>query len=237
MNNLKPVDFSDSSRMTDLALQGCEIASLAAKAVAQGLASGSAAVWEQVRKHEEELDILDRQINEEVTAAIAGVSEPHARELLACLKSIIELERIGDLLLNVANRLETVASRLQAQDSHDLSRMANILSGMLEDVQVAFSTRDVRRAIEVLKADAELDRLRNLVFVRHIENPDNEPRNESFHLVFISQALERAGDHAKNLAEQICHLVSGRSVRHILREFDRPVEQVYLERMRRNQSQ
>jgi len=102
---------------------------------------------------------------------------------------------------------------------------------------VAFSTRDVRRAIEVLKADAELDRLRNLVFVRHIENPDNEPRNESFHLVFISQALERAGDHAKNLAEEICHLVSGRSVRHILREFDRPVEQVYLERMRRNQSQ
>jgi phosphate uptake regulator len=48
----------------------------------------------------------------------------------------------------------------------------------------------------------------------------------------MSQALERAGDHAKNLAEEICHLVSGRSVRHILREYDRPVEQVYLERMR-----
>jgi phosphate transport system protein len=187
-----------------------------------------------VRGYEEELDTLDRQINEEVTGAITGVSEADARELLAALKAIIELERIGDLLLNIANRLETVASRLQPQDAHDLSRMANLVAEMLEDVHAAFAKRDVRRAIDVLKVDAELDRLRNLVFVRHIENPENEARQESFHLVFIGQALERAGDHAKNLAEEICHLVSGRSVRHILREFDRPVEQVYLERMRRN---
>ena len=108
---------------------------------------------------------------------------------------------------------------------------------MLQDVGVAFESREVRRALEVLKADAELDRLRNLVIVRHIENPENEMRQESFHLVFMSQSLERAGDHAKNLAEEICHLVSGRSVRHILREYDRPIEQVYLERMRRNSAE
>jgi phosphate transport system protein len=230
------MELHNASRMVGLTLRGCEIAGLAAHAVAEGLSSGSSKVWEQVRKHEEELDTLDRQINEEVTSTIAGVPEPQARELLACLKSIIELERIGDLLLNVANRLETVAPRLQSQDSHDLSRMAIIVAEMLGDVSLAFSKREVRRAIEVLKSDAELDRLRNLVFVRHIENPDNEPRQESFHLVFISQALERSGDHAKNLAEEICHLVSGRSVRHILREFDRPVEQVYLERMRRGKA-
>ncbi|HET7441250.1 MAG TPA: hypothetical protein VFJ47_08115, partial [Terriglobales bacterium] len=53
-----------------------------------------------------------------------------------------------------------------------------------------------------------------------------------FHLVFMAQTLERCGDHAKNLAEEICHLISGRSVRHILREHDRPVEQSFLERMR-----
>jgi len=153
---------------------------------------------------------------------------------LSCLKFIIELERIGDLLLNVANRLQTVGTRLQEQDTHDLSLMASIVASMLRDVGEAFATREVRRALEVLKADAELDRLRNLVIVRHIENPENEPRQESFHLVFISQSLERAGDHAKNLAEEICHLVSGRSVRHILREYDRPLEQVYLEKMRRS---
>jgi phosphate transport system protein len=237
MGNPNPFRIPQTSRLTELALQGCEVARLAALAVAEDVRSSSPVLTEQVRKHEEELDTLDRQINEEVTAAIAGASETEARELLACLKFIIELERIGDLLLNVANRLETVGSRLDDQDVHDLSHMAAIVGTMLGDTRDAFSSRDVRRAIAVLKADAELDRLRNLMFIRHIENPDNRARQESFHLVFITQALERAGDHTKNLAEEICHLVSGRSVRHVLREFDRPVEQVYLERMKKNKTQ
>jgi len=234
MSNPKPIEVAHSSRLIELALRGCEVARSAARAVAEDVRSTSPVLTEQVRNYEEDLDVLDRQINEEVTTAIAGASESEARELLACLKFIIELERIGDLLLNIANRLETVGSRLGDQDVHDLSRMAAILDTMLADVRQAFSARDVRRAIDVLKADAELDRLRNLMFIRHIENPDREERQESFHLVFITQALERAGDHTKNLAEEICHLVSGRSVRHVLREFDRPVEQVYLEKMKRN---
>lgn len=234
MSSPNPIEFRASSRLSEMALRGCDVARLAARAVAEDVRSTSPVLTEQVRKYEEELDTLDRQINEEVTSAIAGAPEPQARELLACLKFIIELERIGDLLLNIVNRLETVGSRLDDLDVHDLSRMAAIVDSMLGDVREAFSTRDVRRAIEVLKADAELDRLRNLMFIRHIENRENEARQESFHLVFITQALERAGDHTKNLAEEICHLVSGRSVRHVLREFDRPVEQVYLEKMKRN---
>lgn len=232
MSDANPLTFPGSTQAKELALRGFEAARASASAVAEGISAASPVLWDQVRRQEEELDQLDRQINESVTSDIAGVPESSARELLACLKSILELERIGDLLLNVANRLETIAPRLYEQDAHDLSRMAHIVAGMLGDVSKAFSDRDVRRAIEVLKADVELDRLRNLLFVRHIENPNNEARQESFHLVFISQALERAGDHVKNLAEEICHLASGRSVRHILREFDRPVEQVYLERMR-----
>jgi len=47
------------------------------------------------------------------------------------------------------------------------------------------------------------------------------PRQESFHVLFMTQALERAGDHAKNLAEEVCHLVSGHSVRHVLRAYDK----------------
>ena len=237
MSSADRIQYTSSPRLLELALQGCESARAAARAVAGGISSASSALSDEVRRHEEELDSLDRQINEEVTSAIAGVGEREARELLACLKTILELERIGDLLLNVANRLETVSARLESQDAGDLSRMAIIVSNMLGEVAEAFSTRDVRRAIDVLKADAELDRLRNLLFIRHIENPDNQPRQESFHLVFIAQALERAGDHAKNLAEEICHLVSGRSVRHVLREYDRPVEQVYFERMKKGKRQ
>jgi phosphate transport system protein len=234
MSSANPAPFSNFSHIPQLTLRGCEIAQSAAKTISEGITSESAILSEQVRKYEEELDTLDRQINEDVTAALDRGCGTRTREMLSCLKFIIELERIGDLLLNVANRVQTVGPRLQAQDAHDLSLMAGIVASMLGDVFQAFSSRDVRRSLEVLKADAELDRLRNLVFVRHIENPENEQRQESFHIVFMSQALERAGDHAKNLAEEICHLVSGRSVRHILREYDRPVEQVYLERMRKS---
>jgi len=236
MGTVNPIEFPDSSHMPRLTSRGCQVARLAAQELAKGIEARDPSLWQELQMHEEELDSLDRQINEDVTAAVARGSGPQARELLACLKFIIELERIGDLLLNVGNRLQTVAARLQPQDTKDLSRMAAIVASMLGNVEEAFASRDVRKALDVLKADAELDRLRNLIFVRHIENPDKLPRKESFHVVFMCQALERSGDHSKNLAEEICHLVSGRSVRHILREQDRPDEQVYLDRMRKGNS-
>jgi phosphate uptake regulator len=65
----------------------------------------------------------------------------------------------------------------------------------------AFSTRDLNRALTVLRTDAEMDRLRKLLFVRHVDSPGSEPRVESVQVLLMSQALERAGDHAKNLAK------------------------------------
>jgi len=113
--------------------------------------------------------------------------------------------------------------------------MASRLEKMLGDVHDAFCLRDVDRALAVLRSDAELDRVRNLVFLRHLENYDATPRQESFHVLFMTQALERAGDHAKNLAEEVCHLVSGHSVRHVLRSYDKPVEQMFIEDLKRRQ--
>ena len=111
--------------------------------------------------------------------------------------------------------------------------MATILEKMLTDVGSAFSARDVNTAVEVLRADAEMDRLRNLIFLRHIENPENLVRQSSLQVIFMTQSLERAGDHAKNLAEEVCHLVSGHTVRHVLRSYDKPVEQMFIDYMRR----
>ena len=106
---------------------------------------------------------------------------------------------------------------------------------MLGDVHDAFSQRDINKALAVLRADAELDRLRNLVFMRHLDQHDNSPRQESFHVLFMTQSLERAGDHAKNLAEEVCHLVSGHTVRHVLRSYDKPMEQMFIDELKRKQ--
>ncbi len=238
MNSFDPV-LQDSeavrTRVHEQTLGACRIARAAAGIVAEGIATGVPSLFDGVRAREQDLDNLDHEIDQDVTAVITRVNEEQARELLACLKFITDLERVGDLLLNCSNRAATVGSRIDLQDIRDLTLMASRLEKMLGDVHDAFSQRDVNRALAVLRSDAELDRLRNLVFLRHLENHDGSPRQESFHVLFMTQALERAGDHAKNLAEEVCHLVSGQSVRHVLRTYDKPIEQMFIEDLRRKQ--
>ena len=223
------------AELQEQTLQACRIARSAAGIVAEGIATGVSSVLDGVRQKEKELDDLDHIIDQGVTSVITQVSPESARQLLACLKFIIDLERIGDLLLNCSNRAAAVGSRLELQDSRELTRMASRLEKMLVDVHDAFSQRDLNKALGVLRSDAELDRLRNLIFLRHLENHDGAPRQESFHVLFMTQALERAGDHAKNLAEEVCHLVSGHSVRHVLRAYDKPMEQMFIDNLRRQQ--
>jgi phosphate transport system protein len=229
-----PIPEPSCDQILELTLRGCHAARSSAEALREGIKTGSKESLETVRTYEEELDRLDHEINNGVTTLIPRISsEVQARELLACLKFIIELERIGDLLLNVVNRFRAVATRLDSHDLGELVTMASIVAGMIGNATEAFTARDVTRALVVLGDDAELDRLRNLMIVRHVENPERQPIRESYHLVSMSQTLERAGDHAKNLAEEICHLVTGRSVRHVLRQYDRSFEQGFVERLRR----
>ena len=214
-------------------LQACQVARMAAGIVAEGIATGVSSLLDGVRQREKELDTLDREIDQGVTSVITKVTEDRARRLLACLKFMIGLERVGDLLLNCSNRAASVGSRIDLQDIRDLTLMASRLEKMLGDVHDAFLNRDLNRALAVLRADAEMDRLRNLIFIRHLESHDNTPRAESFHVLFMTQSLERAGDHAKNLAEEVCHLVSGHTVRHVLRSYDKPVEQMFIDDLKR----
>ena len=216
-------------------VEGCELAREAAAIAAEGVATGSMSHLNAIRQCEKDLDAIDMEVDSGVTSTITRVPESETGQLLACMKLMIGLERIGDLLLSFATSAQAAGGHIDPQDSRDLTQMATILEKMLADVGQSFSQRDVKKAIEVLRADAEMDRLRNLIFLRHIENHDGVPRQESFHVLFMTQSLERAGDHAKNLAEEVCHLVSGRSVRHVLRAYDRPVEQMFIEDLKRRQ--
>ena len=194
--------------------EACRLATEAASAAAEGIATNSSPLLNSLRQRERELDTLDMEIDSAVTSVITEVEPDAARELLACMKFMISLERIGDLLLSFANSAGAAAGRIDSDDTRDLTQMATILEKMLTDVGDAFSARDVAKAVSVLRADSEIDRLRNLIFLRHIENPENIARQGSLQIIFMTQALERAGDHAKNLAEEVCHFVSGHTVRH-----------------------
>jgi phosphate transport system protein len=128
-----------------------------------------------------------------------------------------------------------IAKKLDPADVKDLTMMTTLLEKMLSDVRDAFSNRDLQKTLLVLRADGELDRLRNLIFMRHVENREHAPRQESFHVVFMTQTVERSGDHVKNLAEEVCQLVSGKSIRHLLRSRDKPFEVLFLEWMRKQE--
>jgi len=213
-------------------VEACRLAKEAAGAAAEGIATGSTPLLNSLRQRERELDTLDMEIDTAVTTAITEVEPAEARELLACMKFMISLERIGDLLLSFANSAQAAAGRVDSEDTRDLTHMATVLEKMLADAGTAFSTRDVKKAVDVLRADAEIDRLRNLIFLRHIENPENLQRQASLQVIFMTQSLERAGDHAKNLAEEVCHFVSGHTVRHVLMTYDKPIEQMFLDWLR-----
>jgi len=220
------------SHLVQRTIEACHVAKDAASAAAEGIATGSAPLLNTIRVREKELDTLDQEIDAGVTASITAVSAPEARELLACMKFMIGLERIGDLLLSFASSAQAASGRLDPQDTRELTHMATVLEKMLTDVGDAFSSRDVRKAIDVLRSDAEMDRLRNLIFLRHIENPENVQRQASLQVIFMTQSLERAGDHAKNLAEEVCHFVSGHTVRHVMMTYDKPIEQMFLDWLR-----
>jgi phosphate transport system protein len=227
-----PFPEPSHSRLIRRTAEACELAREATAIAAEGIATGSMSRLNGIRKCEKELDAMDAEIDSGVTSAIAEVGEEEIRQLLACMKIMIGLERIGDLLLSFANSAQAAGSRLDTQDARDLTRMATVLEKMLADVAHSLSQRDVQKAIEVLRADAEIDRMRNLIFLRHIENPENVARQASLQVIFMTQSLERAGDHAKNLAEEVCHFVSGHSVRHLLMAYDKPFEQMFLDWLR-----
>ena len=95
--------------------------------------------------------------------------------------------------------------------------MAGILESMLERIHQGFLNRDVQAAGWVLQTDARIDEACRAIFRRHLEKSDRHKREYSTNLLFIAQAFERAGDHSKNLAEEIFQLVEGRSLRHELK--------------------
>ncbi|MGH9499851.1 MAG: phosphate signaling complex PhoU family protein, partial [Terriglobales bacterium] len=155
VNNRLP-DYAYSHLVTRT-VEACRVAKEAAAAAAEGIATGSAPLLNTIREKEKQLDTLDREIDDGVTLAITQVTGAQARELLACMKFMISLERIGDLLLSFASSAQAAGGRVDSQDTRDLTHMATVLEKMLADAGSAFSERDVKKAVEVLRADAEMD--------------------------------------------------------------------------------
>lgn len=196
-----------------LALKACLIARDAAFNVRDLLTDSSRMAFLAIKECEQELDRIERQIDERLPAAITRVSEARARQLLSSLKSTTDLERIGDLVMSVAMRKQARTSKFATADVRQLVEMSSRLRDMLDLIHTGFSTLDLECARKVLQMDKEIDQICHALFQKYLAVAEGD--TTGFDVLLMAQALERAGDHTTNLAEELYSLIEGRSLRHV----------------------
>ncbi|MFW9616677.1 phosphate signaling complex protein PhoU [Aquabacterium sp.] len=171
---------------------------------------------------EERVNQMEMEIDADLSTIIAR-RQPTARDLrllIAISKTIGNLERVGDEAARVARTVQRlintgVSSRLRLPVS-DVSFEASLATASLRKSLDAFARLDIRTALEVIKSDNEIDAEFDGLMRKLITYMMEDPRtiSASIDLVFVAKAIERVGDHAKNLAEQVIYIVKGTDVRH-----------------------
>jgi len=160
------------------------------------------------------VDSLQHQIEEKAILTIAR-RQPMAvdlRDLVGALRVSNDLERIGDLAKNIAKRVEVMDGELSLQKvMRGIEHMTELVLTQIKEVLDAYARRDVAKAMEVWRADEEVDAVNNSLFRELLTYMMEDPRNISLctHLLFCAKNIERMGDHATNIAETIYYMVEG----------------------------
>jgi phosphate transport system protein len=175
-----------------------------------------------VLAQEDRVNQMEVTIDRELSAIIAR-RQPTARDLrllIAVSKTIANLERVGDEAARIARTVQRlintgVSTRLRLPVS-DLGFEAELAIAQLRKALDAFARLDTARALEVLKQDDQIDQEFDGLMRKLITYMMEDPRtiSSSIDLVFVAKAIERVGDHGKNLAEAIIYVVKGTDVRH-----------------------
>lgn len=188
----------------------------------QALCDFSAESADEILTREAVVNAMEVEIDRDLSTIIAR-RQPTARDLrllIAISKSIANLERVGDEAARIARTVQRlvssgVSSRMRLPMS-DLAYEAELATSQLRKALDAFARLDVERALDVLKHDDEIDKEFDGLLRKLITYMMEDPRtiSSSIDLVFVAKAIERVGDHAKNLAEVIIYVVKGQDVRH-----------------------
>jgi phosphate transport system protein len=138
------------------------------------------------------------------------------RTIVAAVKINTDLERVGDLAVNIAEAGKRYLQHPPLKPLTNIPRMADIAQRMLREALDAFVRRDMQLAQRVLVADDELDALKTQIFrnLLKLMLSDRSAIEPALDLILISRHLERIGDHATNIAEDVIFMVSARDVRH-----------------------
>jgi phosphate transport system protein len=174
----------------------------------------------QVLEIEVRVNGLEIEIDRELASVIAR-RQPAASDLrliLAMSKTTANLERVGDEASKIARMVKSIIDSGTARvlPSNDLRVAADMAAGLLRKALDAFARLDTSAALEILKEDDQLDQEFDGFVRKLITYMMEDPRtiSSSLDLLFIAKAIERIGDHAKNIAEFIVYVVKGTDIRH-----------------------
>ena len=186
----------------------------------RALSNSDDTLAQKVLEGGDRIDSWEVQIEEECIALLA-TQRPVASDLrlIAIMVKInYDLERINDQAVNIAQRALVLNTMPLLKPLIDIPRMAELAQGMVKDALDAFVKRDVELANAVRRRDDIVDGLRDQVFRELLTylhgQVDNTAIDRAILLILVSRHLERMGDHASNIAENVVYLVQGRIVRH-----------------------
>lgn len=203
----------DITRLRGLIAEMGGLAEVAIGASIEALIKGSQEIAEQVIGRDKRIDELEAEIDKLAVRVIA-LRAPMAddlREVIAALKIAGVIERIGDYAKNIAKRANQIEQRQRFEPLTLIPAMAEVASEMVHDVLTAFAARDPALASEIVARDTKVDAFYNSIFrnlVSHMmENPSSI--SSAAQLLFVARNLERIGDHATNVAEQVYYAATG----------------------------
>jgi len=167
----------------------------------------------------------DEKINEmellmdDLCLKLLALHQPLAADLrfiTSAMRINTELERIGDLSVNIAERAISLNQEPQLKPYIDLPRMAEITQSMVKDVLDAFVNGDAKLARSVCERDDQVDALNDQVFRELLTYMMSDPKNitRAVHLIIVSRCLERIADHATNIAEGVIFMVQALVIKH-----------------------
>jgi phosphate transport system protein len=190
------------------------------RAALQGLVSRDPDVINKVLSGDEPINQLHIEVDNRCFRLLA-LHQPMAtdlRAIVAAVKINTDLERVGDLAVNIAEASKRYIGHAPVKQLIDIPQMGDIAQAMLRDSLDSYVKRDTELAHQVLNEDDRLDSLKTQVFrdllTHMLQNQSTvEP---SLDLILVSRHLERIGDHATNIAEDVIFMVSALDVRHHL---------------------
>jgi phosphate transport system protein len=206
--------------LQELTRKVAEMGGLAEKEIADSvaaLARRDVELANRVVATDAAIDALQRELEEKAILTIAR-RQPMAvdlREIVGALRVCNDLERIGDLAKNIGKRVAVLDGDFAPQKLiRGVEHMAALVLGQLKQVLDAYTGHDVATALVVWKSDEEIDAMCTSLFRELLTYMMEDQRNitPSIHLLFIAKNIERMGDHAPNVAEDIHFLVLGRPI-------------------------